>query len=124
MNCPKCDNPMETVTVDDVEIDRCTVCGGMFFDMLEEQDVLARKGSQVDMGDPEIGREKNFIVGISCPRDGAAMMPMVDARQQHIEFESCPACHGRFFDAGEFKDLARISVLDWFRTGKARRARL
>lgn len=124
MNCPKCDGPMELVSADGVEVDRCSACGGLFFDMLEDQDLRGRPGAKLDTGDAEVGREKNFIVEVRCPKDGTLMMPMIDPQQQHIEFESCPLCHARFFDAGEFKDLVRTSVLDWFRTGRARRARL
>jgi hypothetical protein len=29
---------------------------------------------------------------------------MVDPAQPDIWFESCPVCHGTFFDAGEFRD--------------------
>lgn len=32
MNCPKCSAPMETRAIDDVEVDLCTSCGGMFLD--------------------------------------------------------------------------------------------
>ena len=32
MNCPKCSSEMETVTYDDVEVDRCSGCQGLWFD--------------------------------------------------------------------------------------------
>jgi hypothetical protein len=35
---------------------------------------------------------------------------MVDAEQPHIHFESCKYCYGRFFDAGEVRDLAEPGV--------------
>ena len=35
MQCPKCAQAMEKVKFQDVEIDRCINCGGMWFDMLE-----------------------------------------------------------------------------------------
>jgi len=40
---------------------------------------------------------------------------MVDAAQNHIWDEKCGACHGSYFDAGEFSDLATKSIGDLFR---------
>jgi Zn-finger nucleic acid-binding protein len=115
---------MQAVTLDEIEIDRCSDCAGLFFDMLEDQDLLTAKlARKADTGDPEVGRERDLSIEIRCPRDRVAMMHMVDPQQQHIEFESCPLCYARFFDAGEFTDLARTTLLDWFRTGRARRGR-
>ena len=37
MNCPKCQSAMAPVKVGIVEVDRCTSCGGMWFDSLEEE---------------------------------------------------------------------------------------
>ena len=37
MNCPKCQSPMTPVKVGIVEVDRCTSCGGLWFDSLEEE---------------------------------------------------------------------------------------
>lgn len=125
MNCPKCDGTMEAVTINEVEIDRCSNCAGLYFDMLEERDLLeTRSARKVDIGDADIGKERDLTVDITCPRDGVAMMHMTDPAQQHIEFESCPLCYGRFFDAGEFSDLARTTLFDWFRTTRARRGRI
>ena len=33
----------------------------------------------------------------------------------HIWYEECEACHGSYFDAGEFTDLATLSLSDLFK---------
>ena len=43
------------------------------------------------------------------------MLRMVDPRQPHIWFESCPVCHGRFYDAGEYRDFAEFTLGDLIR---------
>jgi len=43
MKCPKCGNDMRTEQLEGVEIERCSVCGGMFFEHDELQTVLMRK---------------------------------------------------------------------------------
>jgi Zn-finger nucleic acid-binding protein len=49
------------------------------------------------------------------PRCSSLMIRMVDLEQPHIWFEHCTICGGSFFDAGEFKDLAYHTVLDFFK---------
>jgi uncharacterized protein len=39
---------------------------------------------------------------------------MVDPQQPHIWFESCKNCYGRFYDAGEFRDFAEHTLVEFF----------
>ena len=41
MQCPKCSAAMEKVVHEGIEVDRCTGCGGLWFDMLEHEDLKA-----------------------------------------------------------------------------------
>jgi Zn-finger nucleic acid-binding protein len=43
------------------------------------------------------------------------MIKMVDPEQRHIWYEKCSDCHGSFFDAGEFRDLAERTISDFFK---------
>ena len=45
MNCPKCNAAMEKVTFEGVEVDRCTRCGGLWFDFQEQQQLKPLKGA-------------------------------------------------------------------------------
>ena len=116
MNCPKCASPMLKVNFDDVEVDKCSGCQGIFFDEFEKEQLLKMKGAEaIDFGDPEIGRKFNQVDRINCPRCGGRMIRMVDIDQPHIWFEHCTVCGGSFFDAGEFKDLKHHTVVDFFK---------
>ncbi len=116
MNCPKCNEPMATVTYEDIEVDRCTGCRGIWFDMLEADHLKEMKGSEaLDDGDPAVGRKFNEVDRIDCPRCEVEMLRMVDSRQRHIWLEACPVCYGIFFDAGEFRDFKEETVLDFLR---------
>lgn len=121
MICPKCQSAMQAVRVEGGEIDRCSGCGGLWFDMLEDEDLLAL-AAEIDTGDPEVGRRHNSIDRISCPKcsDTQPMIRMVDPAQPHIWFESCTVCYGKFFDAGEYRDLARFTLGDWLKRLRAR----
>ncbi len=116
MRCPKCSAAMEKVQYESIEVDRCTDCKGIWFDMLEQEHLKAIEGSEeIDIGDPEVGKQTNIVDQITCPVCKSRMIRMVDGRQPHIWFESCTVCYGMFFDAGEFRDYKQESILDFFR---------
>ena len=116
MNCPKCSAAMEKVQYQSIEVDRCTDCRGIWFDMLEQEHLKALEGSEeIDIGDPKVGKESNIVDQIDCPVCDARMIRMVDGRQPHLWFESCTVCYGVFFDAGEFRDYKQENILDFFK---------
>ena len=115
LECPKCHNEMLRVVMPQGEIDRCTHCQGLWFDLLEEEDLKA-VAAEVDIGTAEQGAKFNAIDRIKCPVcPDSPMIRMVDPRQPHIWFESCTTCYGRFLDAGEFRDYAEVTLEDWFK---------
>ena len=107
---------MAPVKFEGVEVDRCSGCQGLWFDALEDRELRNRQGAErIDTGSKETGATHNTTGKIKCPRDGAAMIRMVDRQQPHIWYESCSSCFGTFFDAGEFRDLKTKSIGDFFR---------
>lgn len=116
MNCPKCNAEMETVTIEEITVDRCTQCFGIWFDEFERERLKEIKGADaIDIGDPEQGAKLNEMKQVFCPSCGAQLIPMVDVKQPHIWYESCAICYGAFFDAGEFKDYKHESIHDIFK---------
>ncbi|MFT5505673.1 MAG: Zn-finger nucleic acid-binding protein [Gammaproteobacteria bacterium] len=115
MKCPKCDSKFEKITFADIELERCLGCQGLWFDMLEKEDLIKIKGSEsIDIGNEQVGEEYSHLQDIRCPECTVEMIPMVDKDQVHIKYESCPICYGTFFDAGEFRDLKVHTVLERF----------
>lgn len=119
MQCPKCNEIMETVVYAGIEVDRCTRCRGLFFDAMEAERLKELRGSEaIDVGDAELGKQLNGRDRIRCPRDTAPMVRVVDPEQPHIWTETCPVCFGSFFDAGEFRDFKQETLGDvlksWF----------
>ncbi|NEP56413.1 MAG: zf-TFIIB domain-containing protein [Symploca sp. SIO2G7] len=106
-NCPKCGGSLEQVSCAGIEVDRCVECKGIWFDSLEAETLKAVKGSEsLDIGDPETGSQLDLITQeLDCPRCGTSMFRMVDIDQYSIWYEKCPACHGVWLDAGEFKQF-------------------
>jgi Zn-finger nucleic acid-binding protein len=107
---------MELLEIDGIEIDRCSSCHGLWFDPGELEKLRDRKtAAAIDIGDPAVGRERNAMEGYRCPRCGGRMTGVTDPKQRHIWYEQCEACHGSYFDAGEFTDLATLSFSDIFK---------
>ncbi|MDH3991712.1 MAG: zf-TFIIB domain-containing protein [Gammaproteobacteria bacterium] len=115
LQCPKCKHGMEEVTFEDITIDRCTHCHGLWFDGDEAQRLKHREGSEtIDSGTAAQGRKYDGMGDINCPRCGDTMEKSSHWKQEHIWYEICRK-HGIFMDAGEFTDFKYDSMMDVFR---------
>ena len=115
MNCPKCTANMEQVRISGIEIDRCSRCKGIWFDSQEQSRVRHVRGShKADIGHQAIGEFYNRSRDINCPRCDIPMEGEELKRGRlSIQIESCPSCHGTYFDAGEFRDFAEPTILEF-----------
>jgi Zn-finger nucleic acid-binding protein len=116
VKCPKCKNAtMAKVLFQGVEVDRCPKCSGIWFDLLEQEDLRKKKGSE----SVDVGARKAKLTSqgqkLDCPKCHTRMSPTHDARQPHIVFEKCSACYGVFFDAGEFADLKKTTFKEFLK---------
>jgi len=106
---------MEIVHICGVEIDRCTRCKGIWFDQQEESLLKKAKGThKADIGHQAIGEYYNTIRDINCPRCNVPMKKTDMKRGRiPIQYETCDKCRGAFFDAGEFRDFAEPTILEF-----------
>lgn len=115
MQCPKCRSPMQAIDLLSARSQRCTNCQGLWLTMGENR-LLKPLAEQVDTGDAAVGERYNHIDRINCPVcTDRPLVRMVDPQQPHIWFESCSHCFGRFYDAGEFRDYAEHTFLEFLR---------
>jgi Zn-finger nucleic acid-binding protein len=115
MECPKCLNKMEVIDFRGIEIDRCTDCFGMFFDHLEKEDLkMLRRAESIDIGDDFVGARFNEILDVACPKCKVKMNHVFQEEPFLVKFESCPQCHGAYFDAGEFRDYMEEEIFEEF----------
>ena len=102
--------------IDNIEVDRCLTCHGLWFDDGELSQLRTKEAAAVlDIGDVATGKKQNQIEHYRCPRCAGPMNRLVDPEQTHIWFERCGSCRGSFFDAGELTDLATVSISDFFK---------
>lgn len=106
MHCPKCPtSELEAVVVDDIEVDRCPSCEGIWFDKTELGHLLDSKEENVAplMGGSEHG-DNDRVLG-ACPRDGAKMLRVLSARNNEVVIDCCVDCRGIWLDGGEFRRI-------------------
>ncbi len=113
MDCPACKNAMITLELEDVEIDHCTDCGGIWLDAGELELLLGDQAQanqllnsfKVDRKSKEKVRKcpicykkmKKIIVGMAEPK---------------LLIDKCAKAHGLWFDRGELADILKSDSLD------------
>jgi Zn-finger nucleic acid-binding protein len=99
---------MEQQRYDDLEIDRCTSCGGIFLDKGELEQVDSRNlGPIIDLAANAADAERMNRQPAHCHRCDHAMLALQGAGD--IAFDWCEQCEGMFFDSGE---LAAMDVFE------------
>lgn len=117
MNCPKCSVPMSAIREQNVEVDRCTGCGGLWFDTFEHEQLRELGGAEgIDSAARQSAATPPTLeVRPCCPRCSIPLFHMVVAGQPHIAYESCGLCHGVYLDAGEFRDFCEETLQEKLR---------
>lgn len=106
MKCPKCKS--ETLVefkVEEVAVDRCSSCDGIWFDAQELSELLAedaRKVASLRRGSAheELDGKKG-----NCPRDATELLRVFSAVDKTVVLDACPDCRGIWLDGGEFEKL-------------------
>ena len=121
MQCPKCSGEMELVRYNQIEVDRCTSCGGLWFqpdELRNLRDDIWMADYIIDSGDKAAGKKANAMKEYPCPECNDTMLQEFDHEQPHITYETCPNGHGTYLDSGEFTDLVRKTFWDKFKRAK------
>jgi Zn-finger nucleic acid-binding protein len=117
LHCPKCKAMMEKVTFQNIMVDRCTACRGLWFDALEREQLLRIRGSEaIDLAmAPDASTVTPRRAKFDCPVCHTPMIDMVDQKNWDLQYELCEACAGVFFDAGEFRECKEHRIFGSFR---------
>lgn len=98
MKCPKDQSDLKVEKLQDIEVDRCPTCQGMWLDYVELDTIEDRvmtddhaKGTMV---------WNPMQTDLRCPRCGEKMNTF-DYRLERLQIEVCPKQHGFWLDHGE-----------------------
>jgi Zn-finger nucleic acid-binding protein len=113
MDCPVCKNAMITLELQEVEIDFCTDCGGIWLDAGELELLL---------GEPEKAKNllDSFKIDYSstekvrkCPICRKKMQKViVGSSKPTLLIDKCRKADGLWFDKGELNDIFERANLD------------
>jgi Zn-finger nucleic acid-binding protein len=109
MKCVKCDGGLVTVRVDDVDVDQCDTCGGVWFDAHELERVLGRGHLEplAKRGAPRPGDDERRG---HCPRcRGEGYLVQIVSPTARIHVDTCAVCGGKWLDGGEIEVLGRAA---------------
>ncbi len=105
MNCPACDEPMVVLELDEVEIDYCIECEGIWLDSGELEMLLessaAKDGFLSSFARDECGAE----TARKCPMCGKVMKKALYTGNRRIRIDRCPESDGIWLDKGELREI-------------------
>ena len=103
MQCPACKEVMIILELNDVEIDHCLDCRGIWLDNGELELLLGNSNKM------PLKLAKNFQeASRKCPRCGTKMEKAVfQTKTSEILLDKCPKGCGLWFDEGELQEVAR-----------------
>lgn len=103
---------MNAIVIDDITVDQCHRCGGLWLDAMGKEQLLTdrRTVKSIDTDPAAMGRRQDDLPAIKCPLDHSTMIRMSDSGQKHVPYGSCTICGSVFFDAGELTELSKVSL--------------
>lgn len=112
MNCPKCNQALETVDVGGIRVDRCPRCQGTWYDKDELRVLKDRESGgdyhwiNVDLWKDVDKFRARRQQRYSCPKDGQPMTT-VHYGDSDIAVDVCSACQGMWLDKEEYGELLK-----------------
>ena len=106
MKCQKCESEtLVGLKLEEVAVDRCSSCDGIWFDAHELGQLLAEDAKQV--ASLRRGGVREALGGKkgNCPRDAGELLRVYSAVEKTVILDACPECRGIWLDGGEFEKL-------------------
>lgn len=109
MKCPACNNSLVILELDSVEVDYCFVCGGIWLDAGELEELLGDSAQR----DALMKSFKSATVDehlYSCPLCDTKMKKVWVGEKQEVLIDECKNNHGLWFDQGELKQVFSLGI--------------
>ena len=108
MKCPSCKIELTKLAMDEVEIDECRQCKGIWFG--DDELRIAKDAMDGDLNwmDFEIWKHedqfKTSSRNIACPQCEKGLVSISYANTD-VQIDYCPSCKGAWLDKGEFEKI-------------------
>ena len=107
MNCPGCGDPMIVLEIEEIEIDHCTACGGVWLDA-GELELLLDDGTNTKELIASLTPVQSAEEKVRCPICSKKLDKVEFGTVQKILLDRCPRNDGIWFDEGELHDVLRM----------------
>lgn len=112
MNCPVCEEPMIVLELDEVEIDHCISCGGIWLDA-GELELLLEDSQEKDSLLTSFVVDKNpKEKPRKCPICLKKMEKVLCGTDKKICIDKCINNDGIWFDVGELDEIIKMGSFD------------
>jgi len=112
MKCPVCKDPMIVIELNEVEIDYCTSCNGIWLDAGELEllieDEQERELLLSSFKKDSENREKSY----KCPICNKRMDKVYVGENNDVLIDKCTDNDGLWFDKGELKHVIQLASKD------------
>ena len=110
MECPRCQAVLSEIMLDEIVLDRCSQCGGIWFDFAEFERILSRESRVIQALLPEGGTtEPEEAHELPCPRCNGTLIRM-GAPTGPTSYYGCLTCYGRWLDGNEIERMLGRSL--------------
>ena len=110
MLCPVCKESMVVLELNEIEIDFCTLCSGIWLDAGELElmfDTDAQRQKLIDSFQEDPGHPEKLY---KCPICNRKMAKVQVGDEKEILIDKCKKDHGLWFDKGELKTVIEFST--------------
>jgi len=111
MNCPVCKKAMVVLELNQVEIDYCVACGGIWLDAGELELLLGSSEAKDDVLNSFKLDAKNKERRIKCPICSKKMAKVLCGKEAKVLIDRCKNNDGLWFDKGELYQIVKMGGL-------------
>jgi len=110
LSCPHCQKSMKTVYINNLEIDSCPSCGGIFLDFGELHQFIKKiphkkklNFENIYKGDHKSDHKHDYL----CCKCNHKMNEKIYAYNSGIHIDTCSKCKGIFLNKKDIEDLQK-----------------
>lgn len=112
MNCPSCNNPLVILELNQVEIDYCTNCHGIWLDNGELELLLQDSEEKMQLLNSFSVNKNSGEKILKCPICRKKMEKVTCGSGNKVLVDKCIKGHGIWFNEGELEQVVEMGGLD------------
>jgi len=112
MRCPVCKEPMIVLELNEVEVDYCPSCGGVWLDSGELELLIEDDSEKENLLSSFYIDENQSEKSYKCPICRKKMQKVYVGENKEVLIDKCPSGDGLWFDKGELQDVIKLASGD------------